>query len=213
MIGKPMGIWPETTAREVLPVTLPKAAVMVAAPAETAVASPPLEVIVATDGLDEVQVTCVVMLCVVLSEYVPVAANCWVAPTETVGFAGVTVIKVREGAVWPETTAREVLPVRLPKAAVMVAAPAETAVASPLPELIVATDGLDEVQVTCVVMSCVVLSEYVPLAINCWVAPTETVGFAGVTVIKVREGAVGTMIIVPTSVVCPAATVTLPIDP
>jgi hypothetical protein len=37
----------------------------------------------------------VVILWLVPSEYVPVAANCWVAPTGTLGLAGVTAMEER----------------------------------------------------------------------------------------------------------------------
>ena len=52
----------------------------------------------------------------------------------------------------------------------MVAVPAATPVARPL-LLTVAADVVDEVQVTCVVIFWVVWSEYVPVAVNCWVTP------------------------------------------
>ena len=51
-----------------------------------------------------------------------------------------------------EVTVRVVFPEILPEVAVMVAVPAEVAVARPLP-LTVATDVLEECQVTCVVIS------------------------------------------------------------
>jgi hypothetical protein len=37
--------------------------------------------------------------------------------------------------------------------------------------------------VTCVVISWVVDSEYVPVAVNCWVAPTTILTVAGVTAV------------------------------
>ena len=58
------------------------------------------------------------------------------------------------------------LPEILREVAVMFEVPVETAVPSPLPST-VATDGLEEAQVTWVVMSLVVPSEYVPKAVNC----------------------------------------------
>jgi hypothetical protein len=54
--------------------------------------------------------------------------------------------------------------------AVIVVVPAATGVALPLLPaalLIVATDGTDELQVADVVRSCIVLSEKVPVALNC----------------------------------------------
>jgi len=60
-------------------------------------------------------------------------------------------------------------------AAVMVAVPGATPVASPL-LLIVATDGLDELQLASVVISLFPPSEYQPKAVNCWVDPTNMPG-------------------------------------
>ncbi len=65
-----------------------------------------------------------------------------------------------------EFTVRAALPVIPPKVAVMVTVPAATAVARPMP-LTVATDVFDELQATCVVISKLVPSEYVPVAVNC----------------------------------------------
>ena len=98
------------------------------------------------------------------------------APAGMLGLAGVTDMedKVAEVAV------RVVLPEILPEVAVMVAVPAATAVARPL-LLTVATDGLDELQMTCGVTSWFVPSEYVPEAVNCWAFPTGKLGLAGVT--------------------------------
>ena len=67
--------------------------------------------------------------------------------------------------------------------AVIVVVPADADVALPIkPEamLTVATSATEELQVTMVVMSCVVLSEYVPVAVNCCVVPLAMVGFVGV---------------------------------
>ena len=64
-----------------------------------------------------------------------------------VRLAGVTDMEDR----MPEVTVKVVLPKILPEAAEMIAAPAATAVAKPLP-LTVTTDKFDERQVTCVVI-------------------------------------------------------------
>jgi len=82
-----------------------------------------------------------------------------------------------------EVTVRVVLPEILPEVAVMVAVPAATPVAKPL-LFTVATEALEEDQVTCGVMATLVPSENVPVAANCWVVPTGMVGFAGVTAIE-----------------------------
>lgn len=78
-----------------------------------------------------------------------------------------------------------VLPVMLPKVAVTVAVPAATAVANPL-LLTVATDVLDELQMTCAVISRLVPSEYMLVAANCIVFPTGMLGLAGVTEMEDR---------------------------
>jgi hypothetical protein len=77
----------------------------------------------------------------------------------------------------------------LPEVAEMVAVPVATAVARPL-LLIVAADVGNEVQMTCVVISWLVPSEYVPVAVNCLVTPTGMLGLAGVTAIE-TSAAVG----------------------
>ena len=151
----------EFTVRVALPEILPDVAVMVVVPMETAKASPALS-IVATDGLDELQVTCVVKSFLVPLEYVPMAINCCIAPTGILGLTGITAMEDRVAAF----TVRVVVPKEGPleklfgavEVAVMVAIPTETAVARPVVLSIVATNGLDEVQVTCVVISWVVWS-------------------------------------------------------
>jgi len=134
------------TVRVAVPDLPLKAAVMVEEPAATPVARPPLT-IVATDVVPEVQVTCEVIFWVDVSEYVPVAVNCWVFPAGTLGLAGVTAIEDKVAAV----TVRVVCPEILPEVALMVEVPAALAVARPL-LTIVATDVVPELQVTCVVI-------------------------------------------------------------
>jgi hypothetical protein len=164
----------------VLPEIVPEVAVMVVLPAFRTVARP-LLLTTATEVSDELQVTCVVISRVVPSERMAVAVNCWVAPLNRLGLAGVIAM---EDSV-AEATERVVLPETVPEVAVMVAVPTELAVARPLPST-VATDGLCEVQVTCAVISWVVPSEKVPAAVNCWVAPLSTLGSAGVIVMEDR---------------------------
>lgn len=106
----------------------------------------------------------------------PVAANCCMAPWRTVGFAGVTLIETRAGAV----TVRTVEPATVPNLAVIVVVPTACPCAKPA-AVMIATDGEDEVQVT-FERICVLLSENVPVAVNCCVLPLATDGFAGVTV-------------------------------
>ena len=68
------------TVNVVLPVIPLSVAEMLVLPALTAVASPAL-VMVATPVFEEAQVAEPVRFWVLPSEYVPVAVNCWVAPT------------------------------------------------------------------------------------------------------------------------------------
>ena len=110
------------------------------------------------------------------------AVNWWLTPTGKFGLDGVTAIEDRVAVV----IVRVVLPEVVPELAVMVAVPAATAVAKPLPST-VATDELDEFQVTDILP--VVPSENVPVAVNCWVTPPGMVGLAGVTAMEDRRGA------------------------
>ena len=61
---------------------------------------------------------------------------------------------------------RAVFPEMSPKVAVMMDVPTATAVARPM-LLTVATDVFDDLQVTWVVISWLVPSEYMPVAVNC----------------------------------------------
>ena len=87
----------------------------------------------------------------------PEAVNCFVFPSGTLGLAGVTDIEDKVA----RFTRKVVFPESLLEVAVTVAVPGATAEARPL-LLTVATDASDEIQVTCVVISWVVPSEYVP---------------------------------------------------
>ena len=80
----------------------------------------------------------------------PVAVNCRLTPAGMFGVAGVKAMEDRVA----EFTVRAAPPEILPWVALMVAGPTATAVARPLP-LTVATDGFDELQVTCAVISSV----------------------------------------------------------
>ena len=179
------------TVSDAVPLMEPDVAVMVEVPAATAVARPP-EAMVAAAVLDELHVTVLVMSCVRLLLYVPVAVNCCVRPTVSVGADGVTAIETNCGAV----TVSNVLPEMAPEVAVMVEVPAATPVARP-PLAIVAAAVFDEVQVTELVMFAVVELLYVPVAVNCWVKPATSDGAAGVTAIETRVGAVTVSAAVP----------------
>ena len=73
----------------------------------------------------------------------------------------------------------------LPDVAVIVVVPAAAGVASPLvlepaELLMAATPAADEFQIASIVRSWVVLSENVPVAVNCFVVPSAILGLAGV---------------------------------
>jgi hypothetical protein len=136
---------------------------------------------------------------------VPEAVNCLVFPAGTLGLAGVTAIEDRVAGV----TVMVVFPAILPDAAVMVAIPATTAVASPV-LLTVVTEVFEEAQVTCLVISWVVPSEYLPEAVNCLVLPSGTLGLAGVTDIEDRVAGVTAMVVFPEILRKLAVTVAVP---
>src|SRR5439155_1501212 len=179
---------------------------------------PPALLIVATAVLDELQVTWVVRSCVVLSLKVPVAVNCWVNPSGRPGLVGVTAIETRVALVTVSVAqVFVVVQLALPSVAVIVMGPpAATDVArpsEPLALLIVAEPVLDDLQVTWGVRSCVVLSVWVAVAVNCRVVPFAMLGFVGVTAIEERVAFVTVSVVFPETspsvaviVVVPAAT-------
>src|SRR3990172_3212222 len=97
-------------------------------------------------------------------------------------------------------TVSVVLPDLPPKVAVIVVGPAATDVANPLVAvslLMTAVAVSDELQVTTEVRSCVVLSEYIPVAVNCWVVPHAMLWFVGVTSMESRVAAVRDSVVLP----------------
>jgi len=83
------------------------------------------------------------MSCVLLSLNVPVDVYCLVVPTAMLAFVGVTAMETR---VAPETVS-DAVPLTEPEAAVMVALPVPTPVASPFTST-AATEIEDELQLT-----------------------------------------------------------------
>ena len=148
--------------------------------------------IVATLVSELVQVTEVVISGVEPSEYVPVAVNCWVLPRAIVGLSGVTTIESSTASV----TVSEAVPLTPARVAVMVVVPGIRVVAKP-PAAIVATELSELVQVAVVVISAVEASEYVPVAVNCWVLPAATDGAAGVTAIETSSAPVTVKVVLP----------------
>src|ERR1043165_2790943 len=122
----------------------------------------------------------------------PVAVNCCVRPLAIEGLGGVTWIDTSVAAVTVSTALGEVTPLGV---ALMLLAPTPEAVATPLDPpalLMLATLALSDAQVTVVVRSCVELSVYTPVAVNCSVRPLAIDGLGGVTWIE-ASGAAGTV--------------------
>ena len=93
--------------------------------------------------------------------------------------------------------------------AVIVALPATMAVTSPL-LLTQATSLFDKLQMTCVVISCAVPSEYMPVAVNCALIPTAMLGLAVVTDMEDRPAEVTVMRVLPAMLPNVAEMVALP---
>ena len=146
--------------RVVEPLTERTVALIVVVPAVKLEASP-LESTLATPELDEFQVAVPVRSCVLLSLYVPVAVNCWALPTSMDGLTGLTAMLVNTAVLTVSTA--ELL--TEPDAAVIVVWPGADPVARPL-VLIVATDGVEEPQLTDAVRSWVLPSLNNPVAVN-----------------------------------------------
>jgi hypothetical protein len=140
-------------------ITLPRVAVIVDVPTDVPVARPcvpdAFEIVAALPLA--AQVTDVVRFCVVLSVYVPVAANCWVRPLAMLEPAGVTAIETSVAGVTLRVTPGLIT---LPRVAVIVDVPTDVPVASPcVPDAFEIVAALPlAAQVTDVVRFCVVLS-------------------------------------------------------
>jgi hypothetical protein len=186
---------------------LPCVAVICVVPAATPVASPVAAPIVANAVFDDFQVTLVVMFFVELSLYVPVAVNCCVLPETIEGDAGVTTIdlSVTPAAV---TISASFGLTTLPCVAVICVVPAATPVASPVAAPIVANAVFDDFHVTLAVVFFVELSLYVPVAVNCCVAPAAMEGVAGVTAIDCSVAAGPTVSVAAPLVILPTEFVT-----
>ena len=130
----------------------PDAALMVVVPVRSPVALPS-RLILATDVFDDDHVTSLVMFLVLPSEYVPVALNCSEAPLRIDGFVGVTVTLTSVGGHTNRSVESEIAP----SFALIFAKPMPTPDARPVLS-IVATDSLEDDQVTLRVMSCVLPS-------------------------------------------------------
>ena len=183
----------------------PRVAVILVVPAVSVLAKPAL-LMVATAGVPEAQVTADVKSAVLLSWKVPVALNCCGEPAATLGFTGVTAIDTRGTALTVIANAGEVCP---PNAAVMFAFPAATAVTSPA-LFTVATEGVSESHVACVVTFCVVLSVKVAVAVICSVWCCTSVWLVAVTATEVTVAAVTMTVVFPETPMLVAVMIVLP---
>ena len=175
--------------------------------------------IVAVAVFAEAHVIWFVRFSVEPSANVPVAVNCCVSPLGTLGSAGAIAIDSSVGV-----TESVVLPVIPSTVALIVALPFATPVASPCePDVLemLATEVVPDVQFTAVVRFWVVLSENVPVTLNCSVLPISMNGSAGVTAsdLSTAEPTVSTVEPVTPSIValivvvpCPTPVAT-PCDP
>src|SRR5689334_11449663 len=98
----------------------------------------------------------------------PVALNCVVVVGAICELVGVTEIDTRTAVV----TVSVVLPLTAPTVALIVVVPTPWLLARPVVGLTVATFVAVEAQVAWLVTFCVVVSEYVPVAVNCCVVPS-----------------------------------------
>ena len=157
------------TVRVAVAVWPPYAAVMVVAPVLLPVARPsvPAALLIGPTLVSlDVHVASNVRSWVVVSVYVPVAVNCCVVPLAIEGVGGVTWIETSVA----DVTVSWVVPAKPPNAAEIVTVPAAAPLAKPsVPTalLMVAMALSDELQVAEAVRSWVVVSLYVPVAVNC----------------------------------------------
>ncbi len=196
------------TVKVVDPDMLPEVAVMVAVPAATGEARPlkPAALLtVAIPLLLDVQFTAELRFCVEPSEKVPVATNCWVVPNAILGLVGVTASETSVAAV----TVKVVDPDMLPETAVMVVEPAANEVANP-DAFNVAAAVLEELHVAVAVKSCVVLSENVPVARNCWLVPFAMLGLVGEIAIDTSVAGVTVRVVDPVTLPDDAVIIVLP---
>ncbi len=116
----------------------------------------------------------------------PVATNCWVCPRNIDGADGVTTIDTRTFGV----TVSRVVPLIVPKVAVIVVVPVTSVAARPVFNPIVATVTLLLVQLAVPVRLVVVRLVKVPIAVNCWLRPAATEGLTGVTAMDTNSAGV-----------------------
>jgi hypothetical protein len=166
-----------------VPETEPELAVIVTVPDAIAVIKP-VGLTVAIDGFDEAHVLEAVKSVEEKLEYVPLADNCSVPPMSIVELLGEIVTEVKAAGV----TVRRAEPDTVPRAACTVTVPRELADANPV-ELTVTMLAGNQDHSTAFVISCVVLSVYVPITWYCWLVPSAIEAFDGLIAIEIKAGA------------------------
>ena len=178
-------------------------------PLVSPLARPLLGPMVAKAVLEEVQAACPVKFLVLPSLKVPTAENCCVVFAAICAGSGVTASDAKFDAF----TVNEVLPLTAPAVALIVTLPSFSPVASPLTVMEAIVFPV-EAQITVPVMSCVVASENVPVAVNCCCTPSGMDMPAGVTAIETSVAlltvSVAVPVVEPVAVVPVAVIVTVP---
>jgi hypothetical protein len=111
--------------------------------------------------------------------------NCWLTPFGNERLSGVTEMLTRAARLTESVADPEIEP----DFAVIVVVPRVTLTATPLAP-IVATAGVEEIHDTEVVMTLVLPSVYVPVAMNCWEVPRAIEAEAGETAIDTNAAPV-----------------------
>jgi hypothetical protein len=135
-----------------------------------------------------------------------VASNCWVEPSGTDAVCGLIASDISCAAV----TVSTVEPAMFPDVAPMSVVPVPRLVARPV-LLMLAVNGVSELQVTVAVRSCVVPSVKVPVAVNCCAVPKAIEGFPGVTAIDTSTAAVTLRVVLPLTEADVAVIVAVPV--
>ena len=184
-----------STVKLAEPTTVPEVALMLVVPAAMAVVRPALFT-VAIVVFEELHMAELLRFCALPSLKVPIAVNCWVEPGTMEAVAGDTLMETRMAAV----TVSVVEPDIAPEVAVIVEVPIPMLLPNPCePDvlLMVATVAVEELHTTVLVISCVLLSVKVPVAVNCFCVPIAIEGVAGVTAIDTNPARVTVSVVVP----------------
>ena len=142
----------------------------------------PLDRMDARFGFDDFQLIPTRLLATLPSLKVPLAVNCRLVPFSIRGLAGFTVIAVRCAV----EIVSPVDPLTEPSAALIVVLPVATLDAKPC-ALMVAAEGVEELQSTLVLISCELESLKLPVAVYCFVVPTAMLELAGVAAAPVAS--------------------------